>query len=160
MKGAEAGDSDAQTNLGYMHDQGLGCERNLKTAAAWYRKAAEAGNPVGENNLADLYLRGEGLPQNSAEAFRWFQKAATQRHTGARIKLAYMYAEGMGTQKDPEAAYAWLTSASLAGDQRGRDMVPRLEAEMTPQQIAEAREQARKLPAAVGKQLSVKAFAL
>jgi hypothetical protein len=142
-----------------MYDQGLACERNLKTAANWYRKAAEAGNPIGENNLADLLLRGEGVRQNSTEAFRWFQKAAAQGHTGARIKLAYMYAEGMGTSKDPESAYAWLTSASLAGDQRGRDMLPKLEAQLTPQQLAEARKQARNLSAPPAKLLSAKAFA-
>jgi TPR repeat protein len=70
-----------------------------------------------------------------------------------------MYAEGMGTPKDPEAAYALLTAASMAGDQRGRDMVAKLEAQLTPQQIAHARQQAHNLPAPAGKQLSARTFA-
>jgi TPR repeat protein len=70
-----------------------------------------------------------------------------------------MYAEGMGTSKDPESAYAWLTSASMAGDQRGRDMLPKLEAQLTPQQLAQARQQAHNLSAPPAKLLSAKAFA-
>jgi len=47
----------------------------------------------------------------------------------------------------------------MAGDQRGRDMLPRLEAKMTPQQIAQAKEHAHSLLVSAGKQLSAKAFA-
>jgi TPR repeat protein len=159
QKGAEAGDSSAQTNLGYMYDQGLGRQRNPSTAAACYGKAADAGNPLGENNLADMYLRGDGVQQDNAAAFRWFQRAAVQGHTGARIKLGYMYAEGRGTGKDPEAAYAWITAASLAQDPRGKDLLRSLETVLKPEQIARARQRASSLLLEREQQLSAKAFA-
>ncbi|HEY7096789.1 MAG TPA: tetratricopeptide repeat protein [Terriglobales bacterium] len=143
--GAEANDSDAQANLGYMYDQGLGCTRSTATAASWYRKASDAGNPLGQYNLADLTLRGEGVSQNDAEAFRLFQKAADQGHTGALIKLGYMYAQGLGTKEDKETAYAWLWAASLAGDQRGRDLLTSLEGTLQPKQVSAARDRARTL---------------
>jgi TPR repeat protein len=158
-KGADAGDSSAQTNLGYMYDQGLGCPRSPSNAALWYRKAADAGDPLGENNLADLYLRGEGVAQNDAEAFRLFQKAALQGQTGARIKLGYMYAEGRGTQQDRQTAYAWISAASLAGDPRGNDLLHSLQKVLSPEQLVRAQEQAERLRSEHPPQLSANAFA-
>jgi TPR repeat protein len=157
-KGAEGGDSAAQTNLGYLYSEGLGMARDPKTAADWYRKAAEAGNALGENNLADLYLRGEGIAQNDAEAFRLFQQAAQQGHTGARIKLAYMYSTGRGAEKNLETACAWVTAATVAGDDRGRDLLHSIETQLTESQLAGAREKARKLNAESESQLSAKAL--
>jgi TPR repeat protein len=105
-----------------------------------------------------MYLKGEGVTQDTAAAFRLFEKAAAQGHTGARIKLGYMYADGLGTPKDPEAAYVWITSASLGGDARGRDLLPSLEALLSPQQISTARERAHRLLFERGEQLSAKAL--
>lgn len=34
-KGAEAGDSGAQTNLGYMYDSGIGVARDQQAAVNW-----------------------------------------------------------------------------------------------------------------------------
>ncbi|MBZ5653905.1 MAG: sel1 repeat family protein [Acidobacteriia bacterium] len=146
-KGAEAGDTGAQTNLGYFYDRGLGVPRNLQTAADWYRKAADAGVALAQNNLADLYLRGEGVPQDDAAAFRLFQQAASQGQTGARIKLGYMYSAGRGTPKDLATAYTWITAATIAGDARGRDLLRSIESQLTPAQIAEGHERAKKLNA-------------
>jgi TPR repeat protein len=75
-----------------------------------------------------------------------FQKAAAQGSTAARIKLGYLYSQGMGVAKDAETAYTLLLSASLAGDPRGRYLLSSLEAELSPQQILEARQRAASAP--------------
>jgi len=80
-------------------------------------------------------------------ALAWFQKAADSGNAGARIKLGYMYATGRATRKDAESAYIWILAASLAGDRRGIGYLPSLEAEMTPGQLARAKERARELQA-------------
>jgi hypothetical protein len=80
-------------------------------------------------------------PRHPVSPRTWGQTA--QGHTGARIKLGYMDAEGLGTQKDPEAAYFWIVSAALAGDNRGRELLAKLETVLSPQQIAEARQRAK-----------------
>jgi TPR repeat protein len=150
QRGAEAGDTRAQTNLGYLFDQGLGVKQDYATALTWYRQAAEAGNALAQNNLADLILRGEGVAQSDSEAFRWFEKSASQGHTGARIKLGYLYANGRGTQKDLQAAYEWIMAASLAGDQRGQYLIKPLEASLSAEQLRTARNRARVLLASKG----------
>jgi TPR repeat protein len=145
-RAAEAGDISAQTNLGYLYDRGLGVKADAAAAVSWYEKAARVGNPLGEYNIGDMYLRGEGIGQSDSEAFHWFEKAAAQGHTGAEIKLAYMCAQGRGTNADPEHAYALITAASLAGDDRGRELATSLERVLSEEQIANARSRAANLP--------------
>jgi len=157
-KGAEAGDPSAQTNLGYMYDSGTGAARDMKEAVNWYRKAADNGNALAQNNLADLYLRGEGVQQNDAMAFELFQQAAAQGQTGARIKLGYMYSAGRGTARDLLTAYSWITAAATAGDDRGRDLMRSIESRLSAGQIAQAKENARKLNAEADAELSARAL--
>jgi len=106
-----------------------------------------------------MYLKGEGVAQDAAPHSTGFKKAAEQGHTGARIELGYMYAKGVGTPKEAQPAYAWITSASLSGDARGRDLLPSLEAVLTPQQVLTARERARDLQFEGGQQFSATALA-
>jgi TPR repeat protein len=101
---AKAGDSLAQSNLGYLYDRGLGVVQDYALAAHWYHLAAENGNPLGQNNLADLLLLGQGARQSYQEAFHWFEMAAQQGHTGARIDLGFLLMNGLGAAKDPVAA--------------------------------------------------------
>ena len=56
-----------------------------------------------------------------------------------------MYVQGLGTKTDPEYAYALITAASLAGDNRGRDLVPSLERLLSSQQISAAKARAAAL---------------
>jgi len=148
---------DAQTNLGYMYDQGLGCGRSVNTAASWYRKATERGNPLGQNNLADMYFKGEGVRQDNARHSAGSRKPS-HRDTLARAS-SWDPCTPRAWEKDPEAAYAWIVSASLGGDQTGREPLPKLEGVLSPQQISTARQRAQHLPSEEGKHLSARAFA-
>ena len=42
-RAAEAGDSDAQHNLGYCYENGAGADVDACEAVRWYRRAAEGG---------------------------------------------------------------------------------------------------------------------
>jgi TPR repeat protein len=151
--GAEAGDSGAQTNLGYMYDRGLGVAPDTQTAFNWYRKAADKGEALAKYNLGDMYLRGDGVAQDDTTAFHWFQLAAAQGQSGASIKLGYMFAEGRGTRKDAEAAYAWVAAASLAGDQRGEELLRSLESRLTREQLQRAQKRSHDLRLLTDQQL-------
>jgi TPR repeat protein len=75
---AELGDVEAQFNLGVMYDEGAGVEKNLTTAASWYRKAAGQGFMDAQTNLGIMYFHGQGVPRDYREAMKWFQQAAGQ----------------------------------------------------------------------------------
>src|SRR5258708_10973487 len=52
---ANDGNGDAQFRLGLAYELGLGVEKSIGYAIAWYQKAADHGVPGAENNLAILY---------------------------------------------------------------------------------------------------------
>src|SRR5690606_38651112 len=65
---AEAGDAEAQRNLGSIYQMGQGVPQDLEQAARWYRAAAEQGHAVAQLNLAMLYNFGMGVESDLQEA--------------------------------------------------------------------------------------------
>jgi hypothetical protein len=84
---AELGDAEAQYNLGVLYDEGAGVEKDLSSAADWYRKAAEQGFMDAQTNLGIMYFHGQGVPRDHREAMKWFQQAASQ---GDREAAGYL----------------------------------------------------------------------
>ena len=81
-------------------------------------------------------------------AGRWFRAAADQGNPTSQYFLGAIYAEGRGIEADPIEAHKWLGLAvANASDpqlhQSASAYLEALEAEMTPEQIAEAEFQAR-----------------
>jgi TPR repeat protein len=48
---AQAGDPDAQYNLAYMYENGIGVPKNEAKALELYQKAADQGHSAAQNNL-------------------------------------------------------------------------------------------------------------
>ncbi|MDD5411925.1 MAG: SEL1-like repeat protein [Methylobacter sp.] len=48
---AQEGDPDAQYNLGYMYENGLGVPKNEAKALELYQRAADQGHSAAQNNL-------------------------------------------------------------------------------------------------------------
>ena len=75
---AEAGDTEAQYNLGVMYDNGEGIPQDDAEAVRWYRLAAEQGSATAQYNLGVMYGTGEGVPQDNVEAHMWLNLAASR----------------------------------------------------------------------------------
>lgn len=75
MPSAEAGDADAQANVGEIFERGLGGSPNYKAAVIWYQKAAAQGNSRAQFNLGTLYEQGLGVPKDKLIALNWYRKA-------------------------------------------------------------------------------------
>ena len=75
MPSAEAGDAEAQANVGEIYERGLGGEPNYQAAALWYEKAAKQGNSRAQFNLGTLYEQGQGVTRDKLEALNWYRKA-------------------------------------------------------------------------------------
>ncbi len=75
--------------LGYMHEEGLGIERDTAKAFHYYQKGAEENNDdKAMNNLAYMYENGIYTTQNPTEAAKWYGKAAELGNEDAKINLA------------------------------------------------------------------------
>jgi hypothetical protein len=75
MEAAEAGDPEAQTNVGEIYERGLGTDPNYEAAAIWYRKAADQGYSRALFNLGTLYEQGKGVPQDKLLALNLYRQA-------------------------------------------------------------------------------------
>ena len=80
---AEAGDAQAQQNLGSMYTEGKGVPKDYAEAIKWFRKAAAQGNALGQFNLGVMYHRGYGLQKNNVQAYAWTGIAAANGNADA-----------------------------------------------------------------------------
>jgi TPR repeat protein len=106
-KAAGSGAPEAQMELGYFYETGIGVTRNMETAARWYRLAAYGGLSYAKASLGILYFWGTGVPENKETAARFFLEAAQKGIGLAAYQLGAMYAAGAGVPRDMETAELW-----------------------------------------------------
>lgn len=92
--------------MGYLYQEGLGVQKNEKTAFSWLNKAAKAGDPWGAHRLSDYFANGIATKQDLVAAFQWKSIAVEQGYTAAMADLGRMYRYGRGVEKDPIKALA------------------------------------------------------
>jgi TPR repeat protein len=148
---AAEGDARAQSTLGLLYYGGRGLPRDYGEASRWFRLAADQGDASAQFYLGVMYSEGRGVPQDSAEAAKWFQRAADLGDAQAQYNLGLFYAKGEAGEPDNISAHMWFNLAAAhfpPSDTSNRiaainyrDLVAK---KMTPDQIAEAQERARR----------------
>ena len=144
QRAAEAGSVEAQHALGFMYEYGEGVAQDDAEAAKWYRLAAEAGRIDAQHSLGYMYDEGIGVAEDDAEAVKWFRRAAEQGHTSSQNNLGFMYFSGEGVEQDVRLAYMWFVLAASQGNNTAKENLDVVAEDMTPEQIAEAKEIAEK----------------
>lgn len=109
---AMQGDIVAQYYLGKAYASGKGIKKDLKQAAAWYRKAADNGNVDAQNNLGTAYWYGHGVLKDQEEAMSWWRLASNEGNAAAQTNLGMAYATGQGINKNmTKAINLWRKAA-------------------------------------------------
>ena len=111
---AEAGDAEAQAQLGAMYRDGLGLPQDDDQALIWSLYAALQNNPTAHYSLGVLYRRGRGLTLEGAidQSTKLLRRAAAQGQPDALIRLAEIAAKS----RDGEAeALYWYRQAAEIG---------------------------------------------
>ena len=75
---AEAGDVEAQYELGWRHALGMEVKLDDDVAVEWLQQAAAAGHMLAQNNLGARHFSGDGVEQDLLQAYRFFFQAANQ----------------------------------------------------------------------------------
>ncbi|HIB00312.1 MAG TPA: sel1 repeat family protein [Phycisphaerales bacterium] len=138
-------------------------KEDYKTAHRLWLPLAEQGNADAQYNLGKIYEKGRVVQQDYKEAVKWYKRAETMlrgfiynnghqcfvdcdhhvRYPEALYNLGLMYAKGHGVSKDYVIAHSWFNSAATFGEHEGsKNWLNKLEKEMTPQQIEEAKKHA------------------
>ncbi len=97
---AEAGDRDAQFNIGILYAEGHGVPEDRARAVEWLTRAAEQGDPIAAFNLGEIHASEEGAAPDYAAAARFYEQAAAQDHPTAMRELAFLLANGRGVEQD------------------------------------------------------------
>ncbi|PTD25176.1 SPOR domain-containing protein [Sphingomonas fennica] len=108
---AEAGNADAQFNLGQAYRLGRGVAADPKAARDWYRRAAEQGHPQAQANYG-LLLFDDGDRQT---VLPWLQKAAERGDARALYVLGTLAFNGDPPPRDWVRAYAYMKRAAASG---------------------------------------------
>jgi TPR repeat protein len=112
---AEAGDADAQAEMGQLFLLGVGREKNPAQAFAWFRRSSRGDAAEGYYQLGLAYLKGVGTKVNVYNAAQAFGRAAEHGHPDAMYEYGRALRAGRGIVKDVEKSDEWLKKASAIG---------------------------------------------
>lgn len=111
---ADAGQAEAQFDIGVLYAQGLGVARDLTEAARWYQRAADQGNLEAEFALGQMYSRGWGVPRDEQDAMRWFELASNGLDSDGP-PTGWATLDGYGVPQDQTQAAYWYQKAAEKG---------------------------------------------
>jgi len=103
---ANAGNLEAQYQLGRMYDMGDRLERDPQKAIAWYTSAANQGYDEAQYRLAIVYLYGIGTTKNIRKGEDLLTMAAKQNHPVARNMLP-IYLANRSANSSTSIALIW-----------------------------------------------------
>ena len=105
---AEAGDADAQFNLGQAYKLGRGVTQDLGQAEKWYKKAADQGHLQANDNYGLILFQSN----RRSEALPYLQASAQRGEPRSQYVLGTGHFNGDFVEKDWIKAYALMTRAS------------------------------------------------
>ena len=124
---AEAGDPDAQYEMGCLFYEGRGgVRRDYSEAFRWYMKAAAQGHNSGLCDAGYCHRNGHGVEQDFAAAFRLYMKAAQQGCPTGAYWVAHAYEHGEGVPADIAQAVRWYEISRDRGDRDAAEALARL----------------------------------
>ena len=118
---AEAGDAQAQVDLGEMYENGKGVVMDDAKAIEWYQKSASQDNAQAQVDLGEMYAWGHGVAKDKVKAIEWYQKSAAQGNAKAQDNLGDFYRNGKvglkhSKTKNTAKAMEWYQKAAAQGD--------------------------------------------
>ena len=146
---AEAGEAEAQLQLGLRYATGDGVVQNSKEAAKWFERAARQGLAEAQYEYGLALLNGRGVVQDYRAAFEWIEKPALRGHAKAQYSLGELYRYGTGTAIDKARAYLWFNLAAAQGVDTAAKARDSLVWQLKPEQLAAMQEEARRISKAM-----------
>ena len=113
---AEAGDVQAQCDLGKRYAEGKIVEQDYQTAVYWFKKASENGSSMATACLGVMYECGNGVEADIRKAIECYQLAVYDNEPTGMYNLAQCYYYGKGIVKENKRrAINYITEVAEAG---------------------------------------------
>lgn len=106
-------------------------------------KAADAGLAQAQTALAKRYLLGLVDGSNPEKLVEMLRNAAERGDEDAQLMLGALFADGRIVPKDLVQARVFLDMASRQGSKEANELIPVLERQMAPREVADSRRLAR-----------------
>lgn len=116
-----------------------GCETGEETVAKLVTKA-EQGDVGAMLDIAEIYCGGKNIEQDDQVCSIWMRRAAESGHIRAQYMLGGMYEQGLGMRASPVEAYRWYTLAAGQGYVMSGNAAQKLEENMVPSQLSQAKK--------------------
>lgn len=120
---AEAGDGDAQFNLGQSYRLGRGVAINLAVSKTWFERAADKGHVDSQTTLGLLLFQNN----DQAEGLKWLGKAAEQGEARAMLIYGTALVNGDTVTQDPVLGYAFVSRSAAQGLAPAKDTLRQLD---------------------------------
>lgn len=118
---------------------------DAETAVRLWEPLAERGNKIAQSHLGTLYSIGDDtVQQNYKKAVGWYRKSATQGFHVAQYQLGLMYQDGQGVPRNVVLSHMWMLIAASQEYPGAKRKVLFNNKNMSPVDIAKAKELARK----------------
>lgn len=112
---ANAGDPNAQHELGLRYLLGRGFPADTVVAVYWMQRSADQ-NHIGANyNLAICLMNGWGTQWDPYNAFKRFLFAAQNGMSSAQYAIGLFYLEDLVVKRNLQTAYEWVKSSIQGG---------------------------------------------
>ncbi len=138
VKAAQMGNRYAESETGRRFLVGEGTSKNYRAAHDWLLSAAERGERTAMNRVGLMYERGLEVYQDHKKAALWYWKSAKAGNIHGRYNLGTVYESGLGVGKDLITAYLLTKAAASEDDEDAAKFLPRIQAQMTREQLADA----------------------
>jgi len=106
-KAAKRGDAEAQYNLGYCFEKGVGVEINQDKSIKWYQKSAQQNYMDAEYALMMAYAEGKGVEKNNEIAFEYALRCAEKKDPTCMFNVIGSYQDGRGIEADSTQLLKW-----------------------------------------------------
>jgi cell division septation protein DedD len=120
---AEAGDADAQFNLGQAYRMGRGVPINLALAKSWFERAADKGHLDAQTTLGLLLFQNG----DQAQGLKWLKQAAEQGEPRALLVYGTALYNGDGVTQDKMLGYAYVSRSAELGLSPAKDTLAQLD---------------------------------
>src|SRR5439155_14659061 len=119
---AEAGDADAQFNLGQAYRLGRGVPLDLSVAKIWFERAARSGHVDAQTTLGLLVFQNG----DRAAGLKWLKAAADQGEPRALLVYGTALYNGDGITQDRIRGYSYVSRAAGQGLQPAQETLDQL----------------------------------
>lgn len=82
---AKQDDIESQYEMGLMYELGLGVDKDLEQAFAWYEKSANQEHAKSQYNLAIFFALGKGVEKDIIQSKYWIRRANENGYSSAGI---------------------------------------------------------------------------